>query len=170
MKSYAIDFEYKDMGSSYRLVCCSINPKGGLTENYWLLDGIDTDKLKARLNGIQMEDHMLVSHAVERAEARCLIMLGIDPRNFKWFDTYLTAKCLTNSNQTLPKRKTKTSDGEEIEESNEDFFGRELNLLACLKRFKISHSLTAEEKTDYRDTIINGTDANIEAAKEPLPV
>ena len=168
MKSYAIDFEYQDMGSSYRLVCCSINPKGGLTENYWLLDGSDTEKLKARLNGIKTEDHMLVAHAVERAEARCLIMLGIDPRNFKWFDTYLTAKCLTNSNQTLPKRKTKTADGEEVEESNEDFFGRELNLLACLKRFNISHNITSEEKTDYRNTIINGTDVEIDAAKEGI--
>lgn len=165
MKSYAIDFEYQDQGSSYRLVCCSISPKGEPTESYWLLDHSDAEKLKARLIGIQAEDHMLVAHAVERAEARCLITLGIDPRSFKWFDTYLTAKCLTNSNQALPKKKKKLADGEVVEESSEDFFSRELNLLACLKRFNIAHDVTAEEKTDYRNIIINGTDAEIEAAK-----
>lgn len=168
MKSYAIDFEYQDLGSSYRLVCCSINPKGGPTENYWLLDHSDEENLRTRLIGIQAEDHMLVAHAVERAEARCLIMLRINPMGFKWFDTYLTAKCLTNSNQALPKKKKKLADGEVVEESNEDFFGRELNLLACLKRFKIAHSVTAEEKTDFRNIIISGTDAEIEAAKSGI--
>lgn len=166
--SYAIDFEYKDFGSAYQLVCCSINPKGGSAENYWLFDGSDTGRLKARLNAIQTEDHMLVAHAVERAEARCLIMLEIDPRGFKWFDTYLAAKCLTNSNQALPKQKKKMPDGEELEESNESFFGRELSLLACLKRFGIAHEVSAEEKTDYRNTIINGSDAAIGAAKDKI--
>lgn len=170
MRSYAIDFEYQDQGSQYRLVCCAINPKGGQTENYWLLDGSDTGRLRARLDEIRTEDHMLIAHAVERAEARCLVMLGIDPRGFKWFDTYLTAKCLTNSNQALPKLKKKLADGEELEETTEDFFSRELNLLACLRRFKISHGLTAEEKTDYRNTIINGTDAAIGAAKDGIMV
>lgn len=168
MKSYAIDFEYKDMGAFYYLVCCSICPKNEPIENYWLVNGKDKERLKARLIEIQAEDHMLVAHAVERAEARCLVMLGIDPRAFRWFDTYLTAKCLTNSNKALPKKTKTLSNGEVVEETSEDFFNRELNLLACFRRFGISHGVSSEAKNEYRSLVIEGSEASLNTNKQAI--
>ena len=168
MKSYAIDFEYKDLGHEYRLVCCSINPKGFSTENYWLADESDKEALKGRLREIQAEGGMLIAHAVERAEARCLAMLGIDPRQFNWFDTYLVAKCLTNSNQMLPKKMKTMDNGEAVEESGEDFFSRELSLLACFARFGILHAVSAEDKEKYREMVISGSDASLAQNKAAI--
>lgn len=168
MKSYSIDFEYKDHGSHYQLVCCSIAPKGAPIENYWLLDGQDTERLKSRLIDIQVGGHMLIAHAVERAEARCLITLGLNPIGFRWFDTYLTAKCLTNSNKTLNKKTKTLEDGEVVEESSEEFFSRELNLLSCFKRFKVEHAIGAQDKDQYRSIIIDGDEDTITANKEVI--
>lgn len=93
-----IDFEYNrsadpDMG----LVCCCLQQDGSPIERYWLDDGSDTDALKARLIELYEQDETFVGYAIQLAECRCFVALGLDPRMFKWRDLFSEYKWLANA-------------------------------------------------------------------------
>ena len=97
----AIDFEYKDKGPAYELICCSMAFRDGHKESYWITDKNYSDLIK-RLESLRTEGCIFISHAVEKAEGRCFCELGLDPSKFRWFDTYITEWLLHNNNLDLP--------------------------------------------------------------------
>lgn len=100
-KYIEIDFEFFDTSEEIlSLVCCSLSEYGsGVKEEYWLLDGEDTQPLIDRLNEIK-ETHILIAHAVS-AEASSLYSLGLTPYEWKWIDTFLEFRCLSNHNHEI---------------------------------------------------------------------
>lgn len=99
MKHIAIDFEYAADGDKIRhLICCVMHGENNAEMRFWLRNGKDTDRLKKTLARIQADSqYCLVAHAMELAEARCLKVLGMDPTKFRWRDTWMEAKLLSNS-------------------------------------------------------------------------
>ena len=92
-----IDFEFHcpsnpDMG----LVCAALSVDGGEIEKYWLLDGSDNQKLHDRLIDLAENGASFSAYAVQLAEGRCFIALGLDPRRFRWHDLYSEWKWLRN--------------------------------------------------------------------------
>ena len=93
----SIDFEFSrpsnpDMG----LVCAALSVDGGEIEKYWLLDGSDSQKLHDRLIDLAENDASFSAYAVQLAEGRCFLALGLDPRRFRWHDLYSEWKWLRN--------------------------------------------------------------------------
>ena len=93
----SIDFEFSrpsnpDMG----LVCAALSVDGGEIERYWLLDGSDNQKLHDRLIDLAENDASFSAYAVQLAEGRCFLALGLDPRRFRWHDLYSEWKWLRN--------------------------------------------------------------------------
>lgn len=93
----SIDFEFHcpsnpDMG----LVCAALSVDGGKIEKYWLLDGSDNQKLHDRLIDLAENDASFSAYAVQLAEGRCFLALGLDPRRFRWHDLYSEWKWLRN--------------------------------------------------------------------------
>ena len=93
----SIDFEFSrpsnpDMG----LVCAALSVDGGEIEKYWLLDGSDNQKLYDRLIDLAENDASFSAYAVQLAEGRCFLALGLDPRKFRWHDLYSEWKWLRN--------------------------------------------------------------------------
>ena len=93
----SIDFEFHcpsnpDMG----LVCAALSVDGGEIEKYWLLDGSDNQKLYDRLIDLAENNASFSAYAVQLAEGRCFIALGLDPRRFRWHDLYSEWKWLRN--------------------------------------------------------------------------
>ena len=93
----SIDFEFHcpsnpDMG----LVCAALSVDGGEIEKYWLLDGSDNQKLHDRLIDLAENNASFSAYAVQLAEGRCFIALGLDPRRFRWHDLYSEWKWLRN--------------------------------------------------------------------------
>lgn len=92
-----IDFEFHcpsnpDMG----LVCAALSVDGGEIEKYWLLDGSDNQKLHDRLIDLAENGASFSAYAVQLAEGRCFLALGLDPRRFRWHDLYSEWKWLRN--------------------------------------------------------------------------
>ena len=93
----SIDFEFHcpsnpDMG----LVCAALSVDGGEIEKYWLLDGSDNQKLHDRLIDLAENNASFSAYAVQLAEGRCFLALGLDPRRFRWHDLYSEWKWLRN--------------------------------------------------------------------------
>lgn len=91
-----VDFEYNrsadpDMG----LVCCCLRVDDGKIEKYWLYDGSDRDRLVRRID--ELDSHTFVGFAIQLAECRCFVALGLDPRQFKWFDLFSEFRWLSNA-------------------------------------------------------------------------
>lgn len=108
-----IDFEFckpseKDMG----LICCSLKHGKLPVENYWLLDGTDTEDLKERL--CFLENETFVAYNIEMAEARCFYALGLDPRSFKWRDLMLEWKWLRNGDDRYTYGDVISADGSSV--------------------------------------------------------
>ena len=95
----SVDFEYRTDRSRIELVCCALGLPDGSTEGYFLLDdGGQKRLLKERIEGIGKSGKIFVAHAVELAEGRCFQELGLDPSEFRFIDTFVNEKILTNSN------------------------------------------------------------------------
>ena len=93
-----IDFEYNrssdpDMG----LVCCCLQQNDSPIERFWLDDGSDKDKLVDRLVELYGQDEVFVGYAIQLAECRCFVALGLDPRQFKWRDLFSEYRWLSNA-------------------------------------------------------------------------
>lgn len=126
-----IDFEFvKPNEVGMGLICCALQVDGRI-EKYWLLDGSDMDKLKARLT--ELEDRVLVAYNVDMAEGRCIRALGMDPRTFKWIDLMLDWKWLRNGDDRYTY-------GDVIVEDKKN------------KTWSIAYSIKPEQKTTKRMT------------------
>lgn len=99
MKKVAIDFEYNATGDRINhLICCVMHGDNDAEMRFWLRDGRDTSRLRSALGKMKRgSGYVLVAHAMEMAEAKCLKILGFDPTEFDWRDTWLEAKLLANS-------------------------------------------------------------------------
>ena len=99
MKILAIDFEYNrpqdpDMG----LMAVSIQVGDDEPYSIWLYNSTAEKNILGRFLTLKCEEgYTLVAHNAV-AEASCFIALGLDPRKFKWLDTYLEYKQLANQN------------------------------------------------------------------------
>ena len=93
----SIDFELsKPSNPDMGLVCAALSVDGGEIEKYWLLDGSDNQKLHDRLIDLAENDASFSAYAVQLAEGRCFLALGLDPRRFRWHDLYSEWKWLRN--------------------------------------------------------------------------
>ena len=93
----SIDFEFsKPSNPDMGLVCAALSVDGGEIERYWLLDGSDNQKLQDRLIDLAENDASFSAYAVQLAEGRCFLALGLDPRRFRWHDLYSEWKWLRN--------------------------------------------------------------------------
>ena len=93
----SIDFEFsKPSNPDMGLVCAALSVDGGGIEKYWLLDGSDNQKLHDRLIDLAENDASFSAYAVQLAEGRCFLALGLDPRRFRWHDLYSEWKWLRN--------------------------------------------------------------------------
>ena len=136
----AIDFEYRAHAHTYELICCAAKHDNEPTKKFWLADKGLPQKNKELLSYIdEHKDDIFVAHALSLAEARCFFEMGIDPCDFKWIDTFNLAKILdANLLAKKPKKKVTTSDGEEIEisDNKESLF----SFLTCARRGSSSTS------------------------------
>ena len=133
-----LDFEFnrpsdKDMG----LICCSLKAGNGKTENYWLLDGSDNERLMGRL--CELEKETFVGYNIEMAEARCFYALGLDPRSFKWRDLMLEWKWLRNGDDRYTYGDVIASDGSSVSWSMKP-------VMKIVKRMTDEEKKEAEEK------------------------
>ena len=93
----SIDFEFsKPSNPDMGLVCAALSVDGGEIEKYWLLDGSDNQKLHDRLIDLAENGASFSAYAVQLAEGRCFLALGLDPRRFRWHDLYSEWKWLRN--------------------------------------------------------------------------
>lgn len=95
MRAAAIDFEYTDGGLAHPKLVCACMEVDGRVERYWLYNGAETERLKARLMELK-PDTVFVAHAVEKAEGMCFIQLGLKDLDFRWYDTLLIEHMVTN--------------------------------------------------------------------------
>jgi len=93
-----IDFEYYDSNEMHpTLVCGSImfNGDANTAEEFWLLkDYEEHSRMASRILELKESD-VMIAHAAT-AESRCYLALGVDPCNFRWIDTFLERRQLTN--------------------------------------------------------------------------
>lgn len=105
MKLLAIDFEYNrsqdpDMGLMAVSIaeCVDGRMREGHPTSVWLYNNEETKESFCKsLKAWNDFGYTLVAHNAV-AEASCFIALGLDPRKFKWLDTYLEYKQLANQN------------------------------------------------------------------------
>ena len=83
-KTISIDYEYNDK----RLVCCCTKDPDEDTPRRWnLLHDKDTEAL-AQYLGSHKKDRVLICHAVEKAEGQAFQRMGLNPAEWRWYDTY----------------------------------------------------------------------------------
>lgn len=161
----AIDFEYRAHAHTYELICCAAKHDDEPTQKFWLADkGLHQNKQELLSYIDEHKDDIFVAHALSLAEARCFFELGIDPCDFKWVDTFNLAKILdANLLAKKPKKKVTTSDGEEIEisDNKESLFS-----LAHLCKNRLFIDIDTDHKEEMRKHCIDGTYA--EHAQEIL--
>lgn len=132
LKPFAIDFEYFfDDNRNLVPLCVAMND-GNKTHSWWLLDTKQRSNFIATVNKFK-KTGLFVAHAIEPAEGRCFYMLGLNPTEFNWRDTFLESVIVNNTN-----RKKKPAN----------------NLVAVTKRF-LKIDIDAQNKECIRDLIIN---------------
>ena len=98
LKELAIDYEYFfDDDKNLTPLCVAISD-GKKSHAWWLLD----EKQKANfIATVEKYKHtgVFIAHAVEAAEGRCFHMLGLDPTEYNWRDTFIESKMIHNNNQ-----------------------------------------------------------------------
>lgn len=174
-----LDFEFCNiLHEKVKLVCCSaLDEDLDVVEEFWLLnnqEGLTRLDEFIKLNC----DEIFVAHSVV-AEARSFLSLSVDPVGFKWIDTFLEQRCLTNHNAFLLYERKQLIDGKEkyIPKPKPKW---ERSEGESLQGFKPTCSLAettycytgeirdTEHKTKMRDIIISGDEALIEANREAI--
>jgi len=99
MKYIAIDFEYRKTNEQvFDLVAVALCIEGDEPKAAWLHNHFDNKNiLKNLLRVYGSKDYIFISFNAE-AEASAVISLGLNPRNFKWFDPQMEWKMLINGN------------------------------------------------------------------------
>jgi len=167
IKTADIDFEFFNTSEEcFTVVCCSIrlSDTGEIFE-YWTLDREDKIQCKLHISDLSGEGYIFLAHAVT-AEAGAFYSLGIDPTDFKWIDTFIEFRMLTNSNDKLaygkhyvkgrecfikkPKPKWQRKEGE-------GGAGAKLthSLSSAVYKF-LGEKIDTKHKNEMRDIIISG--------------
>jgi len=161
-----IDFEFNSTNEKYlNLVSGSLQYSLGKKYTCWLHNEIEEHQALKELLLTRKNDIFLSFNVI--SEARSLLSLGIDPRQFKWIDLYLEYRCLTNHNNELAYGK-QLKDGKvkytrppvnkyaksQEEEEDEDSSKPDRNLAAaCFKLLGVM--IDTEQKDRIRDLIIS---------------
>jgi len=125
----AIDFEFITREGHLFPICVAINESTShLTRSWWLWKGEEKESFIEYVNA--HKNDIWVAHCIEIAEARCFCELGLDCRDFKWFDTFVVEKILNNK-------------------TTKDFEGH-LGLLEVTKKY-----LGESEDQAYKDSMRN---------------
>lgn len=132
LKKFAIDFEFfYDDNRSIVPLCVAISD-GTKTHGWWLLDPRQKANFIATVTKYK-ESGLFIAHAIEPAEGRCFYMLGLNPEEFNWRDTFLESVIVNNTNRVKKV---------------------ENNLVAVTKRY-LGIDLDSDHKTYCRNLIIN---------------
>ena len=121
----SIDYEYNDK----RLVCCCTrDSQEDHTRRWNLLHDRDTEALSTYLKS-HKRDRVLICHAVEKAEGQAFQRMGLDPSEWKWYDTY-TIECIKqNCNNVdwppVTKELRKTLYGLALPDLEQRYLGKE---------------------------------------------
>ena len=93
-----IDFEFFDSQEpNLELVCATVMTDQKPVE-YWLLyDATAKVELSDHIKDLHAQGYVFVAHAVT-AEARAFLSLGLDPMQFRWYDTLVEFRLLCNHN------------------------------------------------------------------------
>lgn len=180
MKLIALDFEYrKSYNSVMQLICVAwqfIDTETLVStpvESLWLHDSPQNqEKLKDLLLTHQKTHTILCFNA--SAEARSVLSLGLNPRDFQWCDAHLEWKIATNNNLDFMYGKISKSHGKYVtsvplmtkgENLSHEKIGTGLSamVLKCL-----DVDLNSEHKTRMRDLILNQTSWTGEEKEEIL--
>lgn len=176
-KYIEIDFEFFDTSEEIlELVCCSLSEYGSEeVEEYWLLDNPKAkSELVDRLNELK-ETHIFLAHAVT-AEASSFYSLGLTPYEFKWIDTFLEFRCLTNHNHELQYGKH-LIDGRiktiypkaKYEKADPNKPSDKLNHGLAQAVFKLlGKQIDTNHKTEMRNIIISGDKELIQKNKDSI--
>lgn len=97
-KQFAIDFEYfYDDNRNIVPLCVAISD-GEKTHGWWLLDVKQKANFIATVNKYK-SNGLFIAHAIEPAEGRCFHMLGLDPTEFNWRDTFIESVVINNTSK-----------------------------------------------------------------------
>lgn len=132
LKEFAVDFEYYYDDDRNIVPLCVAMSDGTKTHAWWLLDDKQRNNFIATVNKYR-DTAVFIAHAIEPAEGRCFYMLGLDPNEFNWRDTFIESVIVNNTNRL--KRV-------------------ENNLVAVTKRY-LNIEIDSEHKAYVRDLIIN---------------
>lgn len=149
-KTLSIDFEY----NSSRLVCCCTKDSvEDITRRWNLLHDRDTEALAQYLRS-HKKDRVLVCHAVEKAEGQAFQRMGLDPAEWRWYDTYTVETIRQNCNNVDWPH--------EIKELQKALHGK---ALVDLEYRYLGQEDRSEHKKEMRKLIIQdqGLDDHIEA-------
>lgn len=150
-----IDFEYHSRCNGYDLICACVTSEHGQTGEFWLLDDRDTDKLKRFI--VKHKDDIFVAHALDLAESVCFRILGLEPCDYKFIDTFSLAKILGAKLTDTLKKRTKTyidDDGEEYTKDLSKDKEKEYSLAACVRN-RLYVDINCERKDAMRKLCIN---------------
>ena len=187
MNKYAqIDFEFYDTAEAeMTLVCASIILSDtDETFEYWLNDNSCSHKLVDDLHMLNEEGYIFLAHQVS-AEASSFISLGLAPEKFKWIDTFIEFRMLTNHFDMLqygdhyidgkvktlkkPKSKWLQTEEERLNGGTKGSSGK-LNhsLASAVYRFCDKIKIDTKHKDEMRDIIISGDHDLIEENREAI--
>lgn len=97
-KQFAIDFEFFYDDNRNIVPLCVAMSDGEKTHCWWLLDNKQKDNFIATV--MKWKDNgIFVAHAIEPAEGRCFYMLGLNPEEFNWRDTFIESVIVNNTNK-----------------------------------------------------------------------
>jgi hypothetical protein len=147
-KTISIDYEYNDR----RLVCCcTLDSDENEPRTWWLADDSQTEPLKRYIEE-HKEDRVFICHALEKAEGHSFWRMGLDPRQYRWYDTYTVEKIrVIASNVDISKAEKKM------------FYG--LGLVDLERRY-LGLEDRSEHKEAMRELIV--ADKNLEENKQAI--
>ncbi len=101
MKFASCDFEYNCTSEpNVNLVCCAIKDNMN-SQTWWLHNDKDAQKeLAAYIRRLHLLDYTFLAHNVV-AEASSFLALGLAPEIFRWIDTFIEFRMLTNHNDVV---------------------------------------------------------------------
>lgn len=178
-KYVGIDFEFNGTAEPLlNLVCCSLRYDDQVL-SYWLhQDEFEKENLKEKLIELNEQGYIFIAHQVA-AEASSFISLGLNPTDFKWIDTMMEFRCLSNHNhkfqyglQLIEGKPTKTvppkNKYERTEEDSSDSSNKINHSYSQLVFKFLGVVIDTDRKTKMRDIIIASDVLDIEAHSEEI--
>lgn len=176
-KYCVIDFEFNRTKERYlHLVCCSLTTTDKIWDvDYWLHDDVELTSLEEDLMAIKAQGYTFIAHGVS-AEASSFYSLGFKPQEFKWIDTFIEYRMISNhchkfqygrnliNGKIKPTHppKSKWEGGQKRASDQLDH-----SLAQLVYRF-LRKEIDTEHKTEMRNIIINGDYDEIEDNKDAI--